>query len=718
MLELGPNRLLVQTVDELPNLIGCEDVYIDFETRSGFAHRGGDSPYHGDRICGVAITADDLPDAWYIPIRHNDKDWNLPVKDVISWLSRVIFASKRWINHNIKFDAHFARVEGIDTSIQSDSWEDNCRDLVMVDTMTMAKMVDSDRMGFGLKMLCREWLDMDMSGEEKRIAFMRDAKTKDFADVPADIMGEYACEDVLGCRNLWKYEEKILQEDEALWEVSNTEIKVTSVLFDMECFGMPVVMSDLQKKAVVCLHKIVQYEEELAELTGHEINAKSPSQVSDLLLQEFGLPILGYTKERDEVDSEEELNPSFSKDILKKYMVHPLVLADPKIKRSVELIRDIRDERNFYGMFLEPYMRLQVDGFLHPQFNQCVRTGRMSSKNPNAQQLNKRAKALVHPPKDWAFLCCDYSQIEFRIIIHYIEDQVAIKAYNENPNTDFHTWVSEIVHTQRKPAKTINFMMAFGGGKKKTIVALSGNPDVILEVSEKVNEIFSQGEQEILSHCSDVDLVSRWDGNLVVAVGDQILPYSQVSQDQLRVLLFDKMCEKHSLNVYATYHEQLPTLKTTMWQAADVCKKKGYVRNHYGRRRTLPSKASYKAFNAVIQSSAADVMKERLVAVSPRFNDEIREKGIKIFAVVHDEIAFCAPRNVLRNVATQSEIREILESPSRPFLVPITTGMGFSINDWAQASDDELEKLFNEKGDLVAGGIPRHETCNENASMV
>ena len=283
MLELGPNRLLVQTVDELPNLIGCEDVYIDFETRSGFAHRGGDSPYHGDRICGVAITADDLPDAWYIPIRHNDKDWNLPVKDVISWLSRVIFASKRWINHNIKFDAHFARVEGIDTSIQSDSWEDNCRDLVMVDTMTMAKMVDSDRMGFGLKMLCREWLDMDMSGEEKRIAFMRDAKTKDFADVPADIMGEYACEDVLGCRNLWKYEEKILQEDEALWEVSNTEIKVTSVLFDMECFGMPVVMSDLQKKAVVCLHKIVQYEEELAELTGHEINAKSPSQVSDLL---------------------------------------------------------------------------------------------------------------------------------------------------------------------------------------------------------------------------------------------------------------------------------------------------------------------------------------------------------------------------------------------------------------------------------------------------
>ena len=75
---------------------------------------------------------------------------------------------------------------------------------------------------------------------------------------------------------------------------------------------------------------------------------------------------------------------------------------------------------------------------MHPDYNQTVRTGRMSCRRPNAQQLSKEAKELILPFDNQHFVSFDESQVEFRLIVHYIQDSKAIEAFNENPDTDFH----------------------------------------------------------------------------------------------------------------------------------------------------------------------------------------------------------------------------------------------------------------------------------------
>ena len=145
---------------------------------------------------------------------------------------------------------------------------------------------------------------------------------------------------------------------------------------------------------------------------------------------------------------------------------------DSKVVSIITDIAECRKIQTALTHFIEPYRELNVDGVLHSNYNQIVRTGRMSCREPNSQQLDEATKKLIHPRPGFEFVSNDLSQIEFRLIVHYLENQAAIKAYVENPNTDFHTLMAEKCNIGRRPAKTVNFGMGFGMGKRKLIASL------------------------------------------------------------------------------------------------------------------------------------------------------------------------------------------------------------------------------------------------------
>jgi DNA polymerase-1 len=669
MINLRNNFHIIESLSELPNLRNKKEIFCDVETKRIFDDKdlGGLYPWKGDRICGISVTFDDEENYWYVPIRHTAPNSNnLPIKNVMNWASDYLQSCKDWPNHNVKFDALMFDI--------GDNVTFNCR---LVDTLTLSKLYYSDRFSYGLKPICKDWLDYDTGSTDKIKSYLDSIKSKSYADVPIDLLGEYACDDVRMNRKLYRFLQKKMQarieettgkQSEAVKKLIETEIKMTSILFDMEKEGIRIDETECKIETAKSLKIMIRNTTKIAELTGREFT-NSNNCIYDIFVNQFELPILSTIREKKDGKWYDTGRPSFDKDAMALYKVHPLVTSNYKIKEVVNLISEYRTEQQFKSLFLDTFLKLNVNGVMHPNYNQSIRTGRLSCSKPNSQQQNDRSKKLIHPDENMGFVSNDYSQIEYRLIVHYAKIQAAIKAYNENPATDYHQWVADLLQIIRKPAKQLNFGMAYGAGKKLVTKSLTSNEHIIEIMGEKVNKLIEDG----------------------------------LLDPSLRVKKFNELCKKHAEESYKAYHNKMPEIKDTSQRAIDVASVRGFIFNIHGRRRYLPGRASYKAFNSLIQSDAADIMKERMVAISPRYNSDSRKWGIRLSANVHDELLNQVPIEVLYDPKLHEFICDTLENTNVKYRVPILTGLGISPNNWSEAAGDEMIKTNN--GKFLAGKI-------------
>jgi DNA polymerase I-like protein with 3'-5' exonuclease and polymerase domains len=589
----------------LPNKI--HKLYLDFETTSGAPDKDSLNPWHNCQILGAAFTFDDYKDAFYLPLRHQHGQ-NLPQNVVMQTLQAALDRSDVWINHNVKYDAHVAINAGL-------KLHDN---LMLRDTIVGAKLIDSDRMykgGYGLTALAKAFLNKSILELETAFAAYL-YKNKDYAAIPIDLLAPYAEADVKTARELCDHIDRNMPaECNNVWQ---TEQKLTKILVGMEQYGLHVNPQELQIAELKTRYRMLQIEDALQQKVGKYIRPHTNADCYDVLCTTYGLPVLGWTEKNE---------PSFDKFAIKNYLHLPAAPQD-----IVALIAEYRQLHTALNYFITPYQEQQINGVLHCSYDQVKRTGRMSCKQPNMQQLDKSTKALIHPRAGNALLSNDLSQIEFRLIAHYIEATDAIKAYKENPDTDFHNWVAEIAHIKRRPAKTMNFMMAFGGGKGKTISLLRADEDVIAEMLATNGDI-----------------------------------------------------EKRATEIYNDYHAALPTLKPMSRRASYKIYKRNYVQNLFGRRRHIPTDFAHIAFNSLVQSTAADLLKNRTVAL----HEALRGTGLQIVASVHDETLIEGPAEALQDARTQANIAAIIETvpPEITLTVPIRSNTGVSAVSWAAASE-------------------------------
>ena len=672
MINLRDNFHIIESLSELPNLQNRKEIFCDVETKRVFNNDkvGGLYPFKGDKICGFSISADDIKEVWYIPVRHTTiGSNNLPVKNVMDWARGVLQSCDDWINHFVKFDAMMFSV--------GDNVEFDCR---LVCTLNLAKLYYSDRFEYGLKPLCVDWLDYDTGSLDRVKAYLNSLqpKSKSYADVPIKLLGEYANDDVRMNRLLYRFlqsnlqsriEESTGKQGELIKQLIKTEIDLTSVLFDVEKRGLCVDEIECKIKSAQLLKVMITNTEKIERMTECGEFKNSNHCLQEILLHQFKLPILATIKERKNGRLVDTGRPSFDKDAMALYKVHPLVLMNEKIKEVVDLIAEYRIEQQFKSLFLDTFLELNVDGIVHPNYNQSIRTGRLSCSKPNSQQQNERSKKLIHPHKDYGFISNDYSQIEYRLIVHYCKIAKAIKAYNEDSNTDFHQFVANILKIKRKPAKSQNFGMAYGMGKNTVVKRLTANEDIIRLMGAEVDKMIKQGTLD----------------------------------PQFRVAKFNELCKIHAEQAHDQYHEEFPEIRETSKRAVDVATVRGFIFNAYGRRRYLPGKAAYKAFNSIVQGGAADIMKERMVALSPRFNSEAKRWGLKMVANVHDENLSENPLEVLYDPKLHEFICSTLEATTVKFRVPILTGLGLSPNNWSEAAGDATIKT--EDGTFITGKL-------------
>jgi DNA polymerase-1 len=143
--------------------------------------------------------------------------------------------------------------------------------------------------------------------------------------------------------------------------------------------------------------------------------------------------------------------------------------AYPESVPFVNTVLRARGAAKLLSTYVEPF--IQSGGRIYPEYNQDTATGRLSSRNPNGQNLPGAIKrTIIAPPGHW-LVTADASQLEMWMMGVLSGDPKMLEYLSKE---DFHyEMAKELFDTatptvgnpsQRYDAKTTNFAMAFGGG--------------------------------------------------------------------------------------------------------------------------------------------------------------------------------------------------------------------------------------------------------------
>lgn len=275
------------------------------------------------------------------------------------------------------------------------------------------------------------------------------AKKEDihYGMVPCEIMGQYAGLDTYYTWIIYEKCISYIRENSKLQKLYVNELKLQNVLFDAEENGIHVDVPYLRDLGVKYDERSNKMAKELKDLLWPhhrhvqqclwlemvesleddtkrakviakgfadvpEINLNSSNQVGPAM-QLAGVPLT------DETDTG---NLSLDAKVLKRHAHDPLVQRYQEYKKIVKL----------KTAFVDGILKNVVNGLVYPSFNPNVKTGRMSVRNPNVQQMPRGDEiraAFVAPSNDYYYLLIDYSQIEVRLTAHFANDPLLIEAY-------------------------------------------------------------------------------------------------------------------------------------------------------------------------------------------------------------------------------------------------------------------------------------------------
>lgn len=253
---------------------------------------------------------------------------------------------------------------------------------------------------------------------------------------------------------------------------------------------------------------------------------------------------------------------------------------------------------------------------IHPTFNiSGARTARMSSERPNLQNVprSRVVRNGLVPKEGYRLVLADYDQIELRLMAHFAEEQAMITAIHEGE--DLHTYTAKLAYQveeptkeQRRVAKSANFAKIYGAGIAKFASTAGIEFDEAKEFLAGYDREFG-GVREFQAKVANAAHVS-----------------AARSEDGLA-------------HVYSEYMD---------------------------RQQVVDPNQAYKLVNYLIQGTAADVLKVKLI--------ELDSSGLGRYMTVpiHDEIAFEVPEDEVDDfVFKLPYVMEDRES----FSVPLSVGI-------------------------------------------
>ncbi len=438
-------------------------------------------------------------------------------------------------------------------------------------------------------------------------------------DLPLELAQEYAGRRAAAAVRLWPRLAQDLERDGLGDLYRHLELPLLPILAGMESRGIRVDTGFLGRFGAELEKELGELEEKIFALAGEAFLINSPQQLGYILFEKLGLPVQKKTRGRTAYSTDNEVLTTLA-------ALHPIAALTIQYRTLAKL----------KATYVDALLKVlnPATGRVHTTFVQSVAaTGRLSSRDPNLQNIPVRGelggqlrKAFI-PADGCVFVSGDYSQIELRLLAHLSEDPVLLTAFREGRDIHRQTAAEvfalhpELVTPEmRRQAKVINFGIIYG------------------------MSAFGLAKQ--------------------LGVGPRL------AQD--------------FINRYFTRHAGVKRFFEATLAAA---RERGWVSTLWGRRRHIPNLASANrtlrqeaeraAMNTPLQGTAADLIKQAMLAVEKEF----RQNGISglMLLQLHDELLFEVNKMEAKIAARMlQKTMESVASLNVPLIVDISVG-----TDWA-----------------------------------
>ena len=581
----------------------------------------GLAPYKGDRLFSIIIAQrtnvfGPIEESWYFNFNHYegiDDDSVLDETHKEALQARVFSrCDHTWDLHNAKFDLHMLGVDGLSLAG------------TIYCTYANARLLHNDLRFYNLDFLAKRWLGKEKSDLVKEYADehglyedvvkgKRKKKNYQFWRVPLNVIQEYAekdgtltCElgDFLRTKIAWLDADHRKATQPPLAQVSANECALTKVLFKMERLGLQL-DKDYAERALEAERRNYQAAgATFKELTGFEY-ADGPTTITK------AFKILGLELPKG------ASGRSLTNKVVLTGIKHPVVDAITAFRKSY------KKATTYYANFLA---MCDQEGIIHADLHQGgTKTGRLSCRDPNLQNLNRPDEAIDDedgvfevrrcfvPRNDFCFFAPDYDQIEYRLMLDYAQETSLIELVLGG--MDVHSATAQMLGVTRFRAKTINFMLIYGGGIAKLATTLG-------------------------------------------------ISWAEAKE------------------VYKLYFARLPNITSLVNDVREIAGKTLAIHNWFGRRYTFENAdmVHTTAPNWLIQGGCADILKIALI----RCDKFLEGYKSRIVLNIHDEIVFELHKS---EFDLAPELVKIMESIYPSKSLPLTAAPAYSWKSLADKLD-------------------------------
>lgn len=599
-----------------PNLRG-HTLAIDIETCDPDLRTRGPGVRRGAYIAGVAVGIAGGVAAYY-PVRH-ERGHNLPEEAVFDWLRTELPLAKEVIGTNIIYDLDFLAAAGIHPPP------------VVYDVQLAEPLIDENQRQYNLDALGKKYLGYgkNTAALEAWLVATLGIKANRAAEniwrAPADVVAQYAIGDVKMPLAIFA-KQRLELVRQGLWE-----------LFELECSLIPMLLAMRRRGVRVDVVEAQRLYDDFA--------SRQSALVDGVHAETGFVPQVWAASSLRDVFSSRGLSypltptgaPSFTRAWLEQQ-------TDP-VAKSIASIRRLDKLSNTFlqGFILGSHCAGRIHCQFHPlkgDANGTV-TGRFSSSTPNLQQIPSRSeegrllRALFLPDEGQLFGKLDYSQIEYRLMAHdaaelNLEGSTEVVDAYQTADADFHQIVADMTGLDRASAKTINFGIAYGEGVRKLCAALG------------------------LDMRAGADLLEKYHTNAPFMKPLMRHYIEEADEDGEVRTLFNR------------------SRRFNIWERTDPDGERHYTNYECASSRRAHT---YKALNARIQGSAADLFK---VAMRNIWRSGVCSILGAPHMIIHDEIDWSVPDSNAGREAFD-EVRHIMET-CVPLRVPIRVDGGLGKN--------------------------------------
>jgi len=465
----------------LSALRGSTYLFIDIETTG--------LNFLSDAILSIQVS--DGKDDQYVFMTQDDAE-SIPM------LFDTLNSSKMLVGHNIKFDLKFLRTHGYHSTPP------------VYDTMLCEQiLVNGTNERAGLHVVTKKYCDVELDKSiRKQFCLGQDLTPKQI---------EYGANDVKYLDSIMRQQTAALRKEDLL-PIAKLECQALLAFLEIEYNGLGVNTERWMEMIEVLKLETDQLEKELNLIIDTDPlfeKLKSTSYQTDLFCA-------------DEEVSGTRLNWNSSAVTLKAFRC-----VDPSIESTGEqeafkigrlhaigkILRKHREKSkkvtSFGVKFLDNIYK--EDNHIHPRFTQIKRTGRVSCREPNMQQIpahNDWRNCFITDPGH-VFVSADYSSQELCVIAHGSKDPVFNEALEKGH--DLHSVCAELVfgakwknasledcafnknlekcncpeHKKlRTTVKTINFGLAYGMGPGRLAETMDSSVEQATALIEKYFKAF------------------------------------------------------------------------------------------------------------------------------------------------------------------------------------------------------------------------------------